>query len=205
LHDLGIKIAKSVIIRPNDIVDPALLVNMLGLPMFIKPNAGGSSFGTTKVKELIEILPAIDRARRESQEVIAESFIKGREITVGVIKHRGRTIALTPCEVRSKNEFFDYEAKYNPELNEEIIPAPIPGKLLEQAQNLAVKIYNHLNCKGIVRIDFILSEPENEFYFLELNSIPGMTSASIVPKMIKYDNFYITSIYTELIFNALKH
>ncbi len=205
LHDFGIKTAKSLLIKPDDIIDPQEIEYRLGLPVFVKPDAGGSSFGTTKVKDIIELLPAIDRARRESADVLIESFVKGREITVGVVKYKGKVTALTPCEVRSKKEFFDYEAKYNPDLNEEIIPAPIDRQLLERAKNLAENIYKLIGCNGIVRIDFILSEEEQDFYFLELNSIPGMTSASIVPKMLRHDNLNITDLYTELIFNALKN
>ncbi len=199
LANFNIAIAKSIIIRPDDEIHEKQIIDQLGLPVFVKPNAGGSSFGTTKVKEVSQLTPAIEKARKESHEVMVESFIKGREITVGVLKVNNHVQALTPCEIRSKNEFFDYEAKYNPELNQEIIPAPIPTQKLEEAKYLAEKIYRLLNCSGIVRIDFILAEKDQKFYFLELNSIPGMTAASIVPKMLKYDNLNITEIYTGLI------
>jgi len=202
LYAQGIKIAKSVIIRPGQRVDTKQIIDYLKLPVFVKPDAGGSSFATFKVKSEQELLPAIEAAAKESEEVIVEEFIDGREITVGVIKTNGRIKALTPCEVRSKKEFFDYEAKYNPDLNEEIIPAPIEKNLLDKAAELAEKIYEHLNCSGIVRVDFILSK--NEFYFLELNSVPGMTSASIVPKMLRHDKIDITELYTELINQKLK-
>ncbi len=203
LKNFGINIAPSIIVRPDDTPDPLDIENQLGLPVFVKPNAGGSSFGTTKVKNVLELLPAIELARQESDEVIIESFIKGREITVGVVQYNGKVKALTPCEVRSKNEFFDYEAKYNPELNEEIIPAPIPESKRREAASIAAKIYGLLNCCGIVRVDLILSEKDNKFYFLELNSVPGMTSASIVPKMLRHDNIDITELYTQLIMHAI--
>ncbi len=203
LANFGINIANSIIIRPDDKPDPQKIIDQLGLPVFVKPNAGGSSFGTTKVKNASGLLPAIEKARQESGEVVIESFIKGREITVGVLKTNNHIQALTPCEIRSKNEFFDYEAKYNPQLNQEIIPAPISSDKLNEAKQLAEKIYQLLNCSGIVRIDFILSETDGKFYFLELNSIPGMTAASIVPKMLKYDNLDITGIYTNLITEAM--
>ena len=202
LHDLGISIAKSIIIRKNEKVDNEQIVKKLGLPLFVKPNAGGSSFGTTKVKRVEDIPVAITNAREESEEVIIESFISGKEITVGVVRHKGKIIALTPCEIRSKREFFDYDAKYNPQLNEEIIPAQIEEKKLLQAKDLSVKIYKYLNCTGIVRIDYILGD-DGDFYFLELNSIPGMTEASIVPKMLRYDNINITQLYTDLINETL--
>ncbi len=204
LKNFDINIANSIILRKGEVIEPYQIINKLGLPVFVKPNAGGSSFGTTKVKNANHLQQAIELAFNESDEVIIESFIKGREITVGVLKIENKITALTPCEVRSKHEFFDYEAKYNPDLNEEIIPAPITPGQLSQAKKLAQKIYQLINCSGIVRIDFILSEQQNKFYFLELNSIPGMTSASIVPKMLGYDKLDITEVYTQLILEKLE-
>ncbi len=204
LHDLGIRISDSVIIRPHDNVDARQVISRLGLPVFVKPNAGGSSFGTTKVKEEAQIIPAIEAARKESDEVIVEKFVAGTEVTVGVVRYNGQTRALTPCEIRSKKEFFDYDSKYNPDLNEEIIPAVIPEDKLREVMQLSEKIYDYLNCRGIVRIDYILGKDDGQFYFLELNSIPGMTEASIVPKMLRYDRIDITSLYTSLINEALQ-
>ncbi len=203
LHDMGITISKSIILRKDDIVNTQEIISRLGLPVFVKPDAGGSSFGTHKVKHEQELITAIESARKESDEVIIEKFIPGTEITVGVIKYKGKIQALTPCEIRSKKEFFDYDAKYNPQLNEEIIPARIPDDKIKEVMHLAEKIYRHLNCNGIVRIDFILSDEDNKFYFLELNSIPGMTQASIVPKMLRYDKINITDLYTSLIEEAI--
>ncbi len=202
LHDLGVKISDSIIVRPYEQVSVKHVVSRLGLPVFVKPNAGGSSFGTTKVKQEADLLPAIEAARKESEEVIIERFVPGREITVGVIRYNGQIKALTPCEIRSKKEFFDYDSKYNPELNEEIIPAPIPEDKLVEAMRISEKVYNYLNCKGIVRIDYILTH-DGQFYYLELNSIPGMTEASIVPKMLRYDKVDITELYSQLIYEVL--
>lgn len=203
LRDRGIRISDSVILHNHDRVDTDWIVDKLGLPVFVKPDAGGSSFGTTKVKRAVDLLPAIEAARHESDEVIVEKFIPGVEVTVGVVRYNGMIRALTPCEVRSKKEFFDYDSKYNPELNEEIIPAQIPRDKLEQVREISTDIYNYLGCRGIVRIDYILGEDGN-FYFLELNSVPGMTHASIVPKMLRYDKVDITLLYTQLITDVLE-
>ncbi len=203
LYGLGIRIAESIILRKGDEIDKEDIVSRLGLPVFVKPNAGGSSFGTTKVKEKIQLELAIQAARAESEEVIIEKFVPGKEITVGVVRRNGVATALTPCEIRSKKEFFDYDSKYNPDLNEEIIPAQIPVDKLKEAMRLSERIYSYLNCRGIVRIDYILRE-DGQFYFLELNSIPGMTEASIVPKMLRHDKIDITKLYTDLIHEALE-
>jgi len=142
-------------------------------------------------------LQAINHAFTESDEVIIEEFIKGREITCGLAKVNNEIQTFPLCEIISKNEFFDYEAKYNSELNQEIVPAPISQTLSDECKQISVKIYKNLNCSGIVRVDYILSN--NKFYFLEVNTIPGMTSESLVPKMIKYSNINITDLYSKLL------
>lgn len=196
LKSQKIKMAKSVLVQEGEKPDLTEIEKVLGLPMFVKPNAGGSSFGISKVKKSEELEGAINHAFTESNEVIIEQFIEGREITCGIVGKGKETTALPLCEVVSKNEFFDYEAKYNSELNEEIVPAPISSKLTEKCQKLSEKIYKSLNCKGIARVDFILKD--DEFYFLEVNTIPGMTAESLVPKMIKHANINITDLYSEL-------
>lgn len=203
LRNYNIKMAKSFVLRENDSIEKKLnpFLNEVGFPVFIKPNEGGSSFGTYKVKGEGEVSDAIKSAFEHSDEVIIEEFIEGREITCGVVKVDGKITAFTPCEVVSKNEFFDFEAKYNSELNEEIIPARFDKKILDECQNLSIKIYDILNCKGIVRVDFI--EKNDELYFLEVNTIPGMTSESLVPKMIRYDKIDITDMMTKLILESL--
>ncbi len=204
LNSFGVKISKSVLYRKNQDLDLFCkeAEKKLRFPVFVKPNAGGSSFGTTKVKSPRNLCEAIGKALKESPEVIVEEFVKGRELTCAVLKINGQIQALTPIEIRSKHEFFDYEAKYNPDLNEEIIPAPVPRHIIEKVKQTSEKIYNLLNCNGIVRIDYILTEDE-ELYFLELNSIPGMTAESIVPKMAAYDKINLTDVYTELINEAV--
>ena len=173
------------------------IIEEVGLPVFVKPSNGGSSFGTTKVKKEEELMPAIELAFKEDDEVMVEQFIEGREFTCAVVKIDNKITPFTPVEIVSKNEFFDYQAKYNSELNEEIIPAPIDKKDLEKIKQKSREIYRLLNCDGIVRIDYIMGD--KGLFFLELNSIPGMTSESIVPKILRYENINITDIFTNLI------
>lgn len=198
LRNFNIKMAESIVLRKNEENTTKLkkFIQKVGFPIFIKPNEGGSSFGTYKIKKEEDISDAIKGAFEHSN-VIVEQFIEGREITCGVVKTNGKIQSFTPCEVVSKNEFFDYEAKYNSELNEEIIPARFDKIILKNCRTISEEIYSLLNCKGIVRVDYIVNN--NELYFLELNSIPGMTSESLVPKMIKYDKINITELFTELI------
>jgi D-alanine-D-alanine ligase len=198
-----IKIAKSIIIRNGKYSRPKVdeFISKVGYPVFIKPSSGGSSFGTSKVKTKKDIDKAIREAFQQSEEVMIEEFIKGREFTCAVVKQKGKIRAFTPVEIVSKNEFFDYESKYNPQLNEEIIPPRVENSLIEKIQEKSIKIYELLNCSGIVRVDYLYDA--QDLYFLELNSIPGMTAESIVPKMIKYDNVNISDLYTELIREAI--
>ncbi len=204
LKSFGIDIAPSFIVRKNDNFEKIKKqVLTLGLPVFVKPNAGGSSFGTTKLKNINQLKDALYLAFNEANEVIIESFIKGREMTCGVLNINGKPKAMTPIEIISAHEFFDFEAKYNPKLNKEIIPAPIQEKYITKIKQTSEKIYNLLNCDGIVRIDYILSE-NGKLYFLELNSIPGMTEASIVPKMANYDKISLTDVYTTMLENIIK-
>ena len=205
LRSFDIKIAKSIVLRKEDREQEKLqkFIDLVGLPVFVKPSAGGSSFGTTKVKKEEKLQFAINEAFKEADEVLVEEFIEGRELTCGVVKMNGQIRTLTPIEVVSKNEFFDYEAKYNSNLNEEIIPAPVDKKIITEIKKISEKIYQLLNCSGIVRIDYILKK--NELFFLELNSVPGMTSESIVPKMIRYENLNITELFTNLIEDVLNH
>jgi len=205
LRSFDIKIAKSIVLRKEDREQEKLqkFIDLVGLPVFVKPSAGGSSFGTTKVKKEEKLQFAINEAFKEADEVLVEEFIEGRELTCGVVKMNGQIRTLTPIEVVSKNEFFDYEAKYNSNLNEEIIPAPVDKKIITEIKKLSEKIYQLLNCSGIVRIDYILKK--NELFFLELNSVPGMTSESIVPKMIRYENLNITELFTNLIEDMINH
>ena len=180
---LGINIAAEVYLNQGEKIDVDEILSQVGLPCFVKPNAGGSSIGMSKVNEENELIPAIERAFREDNQVLIEEFIQGREITCGVMESKGKTYILPLCEVIPKNDFFDYEAKYKSELAEEIVPAPIDAEFAATIKSTSAFLYRRLNCSGVVRMDYILTE--DNIYFLEVNTIPGMSGASIVPKMAK--------------------
>lgn len=180
LKEHGIAMADSVIIRKGDNVNKDFLLGKTGIPCFVKPNDSGSSFGVSKVKKDNELPAAIETAFRESNEVIIESFMKGREVACGVVKTKNRKIVLPVTEIVSKNEFFDYEAKYTPGKSNEITPADLPDTVTEEIQRLSSLIYDLLDCRGIVRVDFILVKDTP--WFLEINTVPGMTRESLVPQ-----------------------
>ena len=182
LSNFNIKMAKSLKISKSQIINPAAIVEKLGLPVFIKPNAGGSSFGVTKVKKQEDIEPAILKAWEESNDALIEEFIDGKEFTCGLVKIGNKKIIFPVTEVLPKNEFFDFDAKYTPGATEEITPARLPAHLFEKCQNISSEIYDLCQCEGIVRIDYILKD--EVFYFLEVNTTPGMTATSFIPQQI---------------------
>jgi D-alanine-D-alanine ligase len=194
--------ARSLRLVIGEKPDPAEVVKQLGLPLFVKPSAGGSSFGVTKVKKEEELLDAVDKALEESPEVLIEQFIDGKEFTCGVVKTGGKKLVFPVTEVIPVNEFFDYESKYIPGMAEEITPARINGELTKKIQDLSSKIYDLCNCKGIVRVDYIL---RNEtFYFLEINTVPGMTATSFIPQQVRAAQLNLTDLLTEIIQDDLK-
>lgn len=200
IHE-GVKMAKGKLIRKGQNVSAAQMVEELGLPMFMKPNEAGSSFGVTKITDISQIDDAIEHALTEGNEVLAESFISGREITCGVGRIAGEVITFPITEIVSKKEFFDYEAKYTTGLSEEITPALISSELTARCNAITANIYKALNCRGIVRIDFIISD--DEFYFLEINTVPGMSLNSIIPQQIRAMGKTVTEVYTQLINEAI--
>lgn len=174
--------AKDIFVRKGQSVEPRQWVDTLGLPMFVKPTDGGSSFGVTKVKTLEDVLPAVEAAFAEGRTVIAEEAVSGREITCAVYCDKGTLKALPVVEIVPHTEWFDYEAKYNG-LSDEICPARLDAETWDMVQETSKNIYARLGCEGLVRVDYILSE--KGLYFLEVNTVPGMTSASLVPKMVR--------------------
>lgn len=174
-------------------------LSKLGLPLFVKPTDGGSSFGITKVKEAADLVPAVNYAFTEGSTVIVEKAVKGRELTCAAYFDGKQVKALPVIEIVSDNEYFDYDAKYNGH-SQEICPAPIPDELRDEVQKATCRIYGHLGCKGLVRIDYIAAE--EGLYFLEVNNIPGMTSASLVPKMVRTAGMDITDFLTVIIENS---
>lgn len=197
LGSFGVKMAKSVKISRGDAINSAEIVEKLGLPIFIKPNAGGSSFGVTKVKTQDEVEPAIKNAWNESNDALIEQFIDGKEFTCGLVKIKNKKIVFPVTEVLPKNEFFDFEAKYTPGAAEEITPARLPAHLFEKCQNISSEIYDLCQCSGIVRMDYILKD--DEFYFLEVNTTPGMTATSFIPQQINAMGLTLKDIITLII------
>ncbi|NOZ34617.1 MAG: D-alanine--D-alanine ligase [Chlorobi bacterium] len=195
-----VNISKSVLIRKNKKFNPEEIISQIGLPCFVKPNAGGSSYGITKVKKSEELQGAVKEAFKESDEVLIEEFIDGKEIQCGIFKTKNNEYKLPLVEIIPETEFFDYKAKYEG-LSKEIIPARISKDLTEKCQNITSELYDVLNCKGIVRMDFILKN--GEYWFLEANTIPGMTAESLVPQMIRKAGMTIKKVMTLLIEDAL--
>lgn len=174
-------------------------VERLGLPMFVKPTDGGSSFGVTKVKTAEDFDKAVEYAFSEGNMLIAEAAVVGRELTCAVYYNGKENVALPVIEILTDNEFFDYEAKYNGH-SKEVCPAQIPDTLRDEIQEVSKKIYAHLGCSGLVRVDYICSE--GGLYFLEVNTIPGMTAASLVPQMVRASGMDMTDFLTSIIENS---
>jgi len=198
LNSLGILFPKGKLIRKGEKVNAEELFAVLGLPCFIKPNNGGSSFGVSKIKSAAELDAALQAAFAEdAQEALVEEFIEGTEITCGLVKLDGKIIVFPVTEIVSKNEFFDVEAKYEAGMADEITPARIHESLRADCETLSTAIYKFLNCSGIVRIDYMVRD--RQLYFLEMNTIPGMSAASIVPKQVEAMGMTVKGLYSRLI------
>lgn len=197
LKEYGIPMAESILIRRGETVNTKALLSKIGLPCFVKPNDSGSSFGVSKVKKEEDLFPSFNKAFEESDEVLVEAFMEGREVACGVVKAAGKKIVLPITEIIPKNEFFDYEAKYSPGKSDEITPANIGEKLTEEIQHLSSQIYDLLGCKGIVRVDFIIVKGKP--LFLEINTVPGMSSESLIPKQAAAAGISTTDLYTMVI------
>jgi len=201
LKSFGVKVAESLVLRAGQTVSDKEVAEKIGFPCFVKPNVGGSSFGVTKVKSIEQLQPAISNAFSEGEEVMIEAFLSGTEITCGIYKTKSKTQVLPITEVVSENEFFDYDAKYKGQV-QEITPARISAALTERVQKLTSAIYDILGCKGIVRIDYIISEGE-VINLLEANTTPGMTTTSFIPQQIAAAGLNIKDVMTEIIENEL--
>ena len=204
LRSFGIRVSESMMIRKGNEgeVSDEEIEEKIGLPCFIKPNAGGSSFGVTKVKEAKQIRQAIDKAFNESNEVMIEAYMEGTEITCGCYKTRLHSEVFPITEVVTDNEYFDYNAKYNGEV-QKITPARISMGMTKRVQQLTSSIYDLLGCEGIIRIDYILTKDEDKEYInlLEINTTPGMTPTSFIPQQIAKANLEIKDVMTNIIEN----
>jgi len=192
LKPYGIKMAESFYLNKGDQIENDTILNKVGLPCFVKPNRGGSSFGVTKVKSSDELLPAIEKAFQEDNEILIEEFLDGIEISVGVIEYENRIKVLPITEIVSENEFFDYDAKYLGK-SEEITPARISQKQKNNVEIAAEKIYKSLNLSGLSRADFIIVGDDP--YFIELNMVPGITAESILPKQAKAAGISLNELF----------
>ena len=201
LKSYGVNVADSVMLIRGMAYDVNEIINEVGLPCFVKPNAEGSSFGVTKVKEAAQLEDALKKAFALCQEVLIETFIDGTELTCGVVKAGDMDIAMPIAEVIPKNEFFDFEAKYDPTKSDEIIPARISPELTNRIKTLSSMIYDILRCEGIIRVDYIVRD--DEIFMLEVNTTPGMTSNSFVPKMVRAMGGTLREVLTKIIDNKL--
>lgn len=199
LKAFGVRIAESLLLRQGQSVTDDDVIEKIGLPCFIKPSLGGSSFGVTKVKTREQIQPAIAKAFSEGEEVVVEAFMDGTEITCGCYKTKSKSVVFPITEVVTSNDFFDYDAKYNGE-SDEITPARISDELTNRVQALTSAIYDILGCSGIVRIDYIITAGE-KINLLEVNTTPGMTATSFIPQQVRAAGLDIKDVMTDIIEN----
>ena len=202
LKAFGVRIADSLLLRRGQTISDDDVIEKIGLPCFIKPSLGGSSFGVTKVKTRDEIQPAIAKAFDEAQEVVIEAFMDGTELTCGCYKTRQKSVVFPITEVVSHNEYFDYKAKYNGE-SDEITPARISDALRDRVQQLTSAIYDILGAHGIIRVDYIVTAGE-KINLLEVNTTPGMTATSFIPQQVRAAGMDIKDVMTDIIENAFE-
>ncbi|MDL2315408.1 D-alanine--D-alanine ligase [Bacteroidales bacterium OttesenSCG-928-C19] len=199
----AVNVARSIHIYKNHQESAEDILKKISLPCFVKPNSGGSSIGLSKVNVKEELLPAIETAFKEDNEILIEEYIKGRELTCGVLQTKKEKIVLPVTEIIPKGkEFFDFEAKYKG-FSDEITPAQVDKDVFELVQNTSSKLYDLLNCKGIVRFDFIYNEENNKLFFLEVNTVPGQSEGSIVPQQARAYGMTTTELYDLLIESIL--
>jgi D-alanine-D-alanine ligase len=199
----GLNIANSIQLFTQETNNVLEIESQLKLPLFIKPNNGGSSIGMSKVNHWEELPLALDKAFAEDSQILIEEFIKGREFTAGVYKANNELTVLPITEIISSKEFFDFEAKYTTGISQEITPADLSEEITHKIGEIVKSVYLKLNCKGMVRIDFILQDYTEEFFFIEINTVPGQSANSIIPQQVRATGMSMTAFYTLLIEEAL--
>ena len=197
LNRMGFNVAQAVLVESVDEIDEEAIAKELQMPLFVKPNEGGSSLGVSKVKTIKELKPAVELALTKGNQVIIEEFLPGREVTCGVMATKNGPMALHITEIATQKEFFDYKAKYEYDQTREITPAPIEPHLYEKCQRLSERIFKAFNCRGVVRIDYKMHE--GEFYIIEINTVPGMTDKSLVPQQAEAMNIDKTTLISMVI------
>jgi len=201
LRGYGVSVAESLLIRKGyeELVGDDEIEERIGMPCFVKPAADGSSFGVSKVKNKDQLAPAIRKAMMESPEVMVESFLDGTEISIGVYKTKEKSVVFPATEVVTTNEFFDYDAKYNGQV-QEITPARLPEEVTERVRKITSLIYDILHCNGIIRIDYIISK-EGKISMLEVNTTPGMTVTSFIPQQVRAAGLSMKDVLTDIVEN----
>ncbi|MCX6200822.1 MAG: D-alanine--D-alanine ligase [Bacteroidetes bacterium] len=198
----GISVANSMHLFKHTPVSPENILAKLQLPVFVKPNNGGSSIGMSKVTTADALAPALEKAFKEDTQVLVEEFISGREFTIGVFKTKGALQVLPITEIETSNEFFDFEAKYQGK-SVETTPALIAETIQSQLEAAAKRVYEVLNCRGVVRIDFIYNEQKGLPYMLEVNTVPGQSAASVIPQQVKAMGVSLQDFYTSIVEESL--
>jgi D-alanine-D-alanine ligase len=199
----GIQVSRSVHLFKQDHPDAMEVATRVVMPVFVKPNNGGSSIGMSKVNRKEDLGQALQKAFKEDDQVLVEEFILGREFTVGVFRTGKEIIILPITEVKTTKEFFDFEAKYSPGFTEETTPALLDEAVATKIRDTARKIYQVFNCSGVVRIDMIYHEAKGEPFMLEINTVPGQTAASVVPQQVRAMGWTLKQFYSALIEDAL--
>jgi D-alanine-D-alanine ligase len=203
MRAFGVKVADSILLRRGEEYDEDAIEARLGMPVFVKPSADGSSFGVSKVKNADQLAPALRVAFMESDEVMIESYMEGTEISVGCYKTQDKTVVLPATEVVTSNEFFDYDAKYNGQV-QEITPARLAPETAKRVAEETSRIYDILHCNGIIRIDYIITkdkEGNDVVNMLEVNTTPGMTATSFIPQQVKAAGLDIKDVLTDIVEN----
>ncbi|MFC5284377.1 D-alanine--D-alanine ligase [Pedobacter alpinus] len=199
----SLNVAQSIQLFGENETQEQEVKSQLKLPLFIKPNSGGSSIGMSKVNKWEELRSALAKAFAEDSQVLVEEFIKGREFTVGIYKTKGEVVVLPITEIKSSKEFFDFEAKYTTGMTEEITPAVLPQETTDKVGEIVKAVFAKLNCRGMVRVDFILQDFTEDFYFIEINTVPGQSENSIIPQQVRAAGMKMKDFYSLLIEEAL--
>jgi D-alanine-D-alanine ligase len=195
----GLNTAKSIQLHQKDRHDTATIASSLKFPLFIKPNNGGSSVGMSKVYNVGGLQEAIDKAFQEDSQILIEEFIKGREFSIGIARLNGKITVLPATEILTTKDFFDYEAKYTTGVTNEVTPADLPTEKNQEIAEIVTQIYLRLNCRGMVRVDFILLEETQEFFFIEINTTPGQSANSLIPQQVRAAGMSVKDFYGQII------
>ena len=203
LRGFGIHVADSILLRRGEAYDEEAIAKRLGMPCFVKPAADGSSFGVSKVKEADQLAPALRVAFMEAEEAMVEAYMKGTEISQGIYKTKDKCVVFPATEVVTSNEFFDYDAKYNGQV-QEITPARLAPETADEVAKTTSRIYDILHANGIIRIDYIITKDENgkdKVNMLEINTTPGMTPTSFIPQQVRAAGLDIKDVLSDIVEN----